>query len=88
MKVQKVGKSFVDRSDLNALPVQLKLVESNIIIINKCLTDIAFEDLNIPIKVVFIDGAYDRFLIKAQKKQQHILKLRNLHEYIIIAYFP
>ena len=51
MQLQKVRKSLVDGSDLNSLPVQLKLIESDIIVVNERLANIAFEDLNILIEV-------------------------------------
>ena len=88
VQVQKVRKSLVDRSDLNALSIQLKLIESDIIVVNERLANIAFENLNILIEVELINGSHNGLMIESQKKEQDILELGNIHEYIIIADFP
>jgi hypothetical protein len=67
VQVQKVRKSLVDGSDLNALSVQLKLIESDIIVVNERLANIAFENLNILIEVELINGSHNRLLIESQK---------------------
>jgi hypothetical protein len=67
VQVQKVRKSLVDGSDLNALSVQLKLIESDIIVVNERLANIAFENPNILIEVELINGSHNRLLIESQK---------------------
>lgn len=54
IQTNKVTKPLIDRPYLNPLSIQLKLIESHVVVVDQCLTYIALDHFDLVVKVLFV----------------------------------